>query len=163
MITTTIEDEARLIAQYVEKLAPLVSLAQKAYGRKNQITPAHNASREYTQILVEYHKTGGSLVRLGKALKVSYSGIARRVAMADGPPISNSSARSRATPLEVHLAVERVKSAKLGPSRQYHAQLAHEYYNNHISLAAIATGLGIKNSFPLYYGIQRHLKRALDK
>ena len=67
--------------EYVEIIKPLLPLAKRAYGSRNQETPAHEASRRYTELLVEYHEKGGSLPKLAKALDVAYSGLSRRVSM----------------------------------------------------------------------------------
>lgn len=152
-----------LAKEYAEKIKPLLPLATKAYGAKNQNTPAHNASREYTKLLVEYNKKGGSLLYLAQELNVAYSGVRRRVFTADIPAMTNNSPRKKADPAKIDAAVERVKNARLKGTEKYHAQLAHEYYKNGISLSAIAKGLGIKNAGPLYYGVQRHTTRESVK
>lgn len=156
-------DSDQLIESYTEKIKPLVPLATKAYGSKAQTSPAHNASREYTQLLKEFADQGGNLIMLAKKLGVSYSGVRRRVFTADQPPVTNGNPRKKITEQELQEAVERVKSAKAFNSRAYHAQLAKEYYENGISLGAIAKGLGIKNASPLYYAVQRHAIRVKEE
>ena len=42
--------------EYVENIKPLLPLAKRAYGSRNQETPAHEARRRYTELLVEYHE-----------------------------------------------------------------------------------------------------------
>ncbi len=74
---------AELVQEYKEKIEPILPLAKKAYGSREQQTPAHNASREYTRLLIEFHKRGGSLPKLAKELKVAYAGVRRRVVMDD--------------------------------------------------------------------------------
>lgn len=145
--------------EYAEKMKPLVSLAQKAYGSKSQNTPAHQASREYTMLLVEFVEKKGSLMDLAKALEVSYSGLRRRVFSASVPPMSNKQKSTRATPEVVDQAIERVRIARAAGTRKYHEQLAIEYYQNGVSLASIAKGLGLSNAGPLYYGVQRYIQR----
>jgi len=148
-----------LTEKYIEKLRPLIELAKKANGLRTQNTPQHEASREYTRLLVEYKDSGGSLTVLAKELGVAYSGIRRRVYLADTADESTKLRRSHATEEEVAAAVARVKRAKAVGVRQYHEQLSIEYYRNGISLGKIARGLGITNSSPLYYGIHRHKRR----
>jgi hypothetical protein len=147
-----------LTQEYAEKIRPLVSLAQKAYGAKNQNTPAHRASREYTQLLVEFTEKGGSLMELSTELGVAYSGIRRRVFTANVPAVKNSATRKKLGPEAIEAAVARVREAKAQGVARYHEQLATEYYENGVSLGQIAKGLGISNAAPLYYGVQRHLR-----
>jgi hypothetical protein len=63
------------------------------------------------------------------------------------------------TPEETDQAINRIKSAKSKSTEDYHDQLAKEY-DNGISLAKVASGLGLSSSQPLYYGVQR--SRARD-
>ena len=58
---------AELVQEYKTKIQPILPLAKKAFGSRNQETPAHDASREYTRLLIEFHKRGGSLPQLAKA------------------------------------------------------------------------------------------------
>lgn len=150
-----------LVEEYAEKIAPLVPLAQKAYGAKSQNTPAHQASREYTRLLVEFVDKKGSLTLLARRLEVSYAGIRRRVITANLPPMTNKEKRS-VDQETIDAAVQRVSEAKKISTRRYHAQLAKEYYETGVSLSAIAKGLGAANTGPLYYGVQRHVQRTSD-
>jgi transposase-like protein len=146
--------------EYAEKIRPLLPLAQKAYGAKTQTTPAHIASRQYTELLVEFVSNGGSLIDLAQALGASYSGLRRRVFTSSLPSMKNSHGRRQLDQQTIDAAVERVRSAREQGSAKYHAQLAIEYYENGISLSLIAKGLGITNAGPLYYGVQRHAQRV---
>ena len=146
--------------EYAEKIRPLLPLAQKAYGAKSQTTPAHIASRQYTELLVEFTEKGGSLVDLSQALEASYSGLRRRVFTSSLPTMSNKHGRRKLDQQAIDEAVERVRIARAQSSTKYHAQLATEYYDNGISLSIIAKGLGIANAGPLYYGVQRHAQRV---
>lgn len=132
-------------------------MAHKAYGAKDQKTPAHIASQEYTRLLKEFHSLNGSLLDLSQELGVAYSGVRRRVFTSELESLAATRVRGAAkrSPEEVEASIERVRVAKaLGPIK-YHAQLADEYANG-FSLGAIAKGLGITNAAPLYYGVQRH-------
>lgn len=146
--------------EYAEKMRPLLPLAQKAYGAKSQNTPAHQASREYTRLAVEFVEKKGSLIHLSQELGVSYSGLRRRVFTSSVPPMTNKNSRTRLAPELIEEAVERVRVARASSTEKYHEQLAIEYYQNGISLSSIAKGLGISNAGPLYYGVQRHTQRA---
>lgn len=150
---------AAITQEYAEKMRPLIPLAQKAYGAKSQNTPAHQASKEYTRLLVEFVEKKGSLIHLSQTLEVSYSGLRRRVFTSSVPAMSNKNARARLAPEIAEAAVERVREARQSGTERYHEQLAIEYYQNGVSLSVIAKGLGISNAGPLYYGVQRHTQR----
>ena len=148
-----------LVHEYAETIRPLLPLAKRAYGSRTQNTPAHEASREYTQLLKEYAEKGGSLLKLASELGVAYSGMRRRIFTADMTLPSNSSTKRKLTQEEIDEAVQRVVVAKIIGTREYHAQLSHEYYQTGVSLGVLAKGLGITNAGPLYYGINRHSLR----
>jgi transposase-like protein len=143
--------------EYAEKLAKLLPLAKRAFGSRTNNTPAHHASREYTQLATEYYENGGSLVALAAELGVSYAGLRRRVMTASLPALPPR-ARTRMSQELVDEAVERVRTAKAQGPEEYHNALAAEYANG-VSLAKIAKGLGISSSQPLYFGVQRALLR----
>lgn len=151
-----------LTTEYADQIRPLLELARRAYGSRTQSTPAHEASRQYTALLVEYNEKGGSLLDIANMLGVAYSGIRRRVFTSKTPALGEPQVRSKATAEEVSAAIERVREAKSKGPREYHKQLATEYHQNGISLGAIAKGLGISNAAPLYYGVQRHLQRLSE-
>lgn len=149
-----------LVEEYAAKIKPLLPLARKAYGPKDQATPAHEASREYTRLLKEFHDQGGSLLALAGEIGVTYSGMRRRVFTAELPPLRQGTGKPKPSEEEMSAAIERVRIAKAqGPAR-YHQQLAAEYANGY-SLGVIAKGLGITNSSPLYYGVQQHTRKTL--
>lgn len=147
-----------LTDKYAVKIKPILPLAKKAFGARTQNTPAHKASRKYTELLNEYVNKGGSLIALSKEIDVAYSGMRRRVFTSQQPPVTSvrgTTARPRKSKEENEAAVQRVKKARAQGTQAYHAQLAHEYGAG-ISLNTIAKGLGITNASPLYYGVQRH-------
>jgi transposase-like protein len=147
-----------LTHEYAEKIRPLIPLATKAYGAKSQNTPAHVASRQYTDYLVEFTDKGGSLIDLSREVGVSYAGMRRRVFTANVPTMKTDT-RRKLTAEECDEAVMRVRVAREQSTAKYHEQLAIEYYRNGVSLSIIAKGLGITNAAPLYYGVQRHVQR----
>lgn len=148
-----------LIEEYANQIEPILPLAKKAYGARNQSTPAHEASREYTRLLVEYHNKGGSLPLLAKRLKVAYAGVRRRVVMSE-VSVGEEKPKSRIPRSEqnIEAAAERVKNAKQLGVVQYHDQLATEYRAG-ISLSNLAKHLGLSSAAPLYYGVQRSIQR----
>ena len=148
------EKQAELATQYAKKIQPLLDDAKKAYGARTQATPAHKASRLYTNLLVEYYEKGGSISLLADSLGVTYAGIRRRITTAK-TQVPAAPRRKGLTDEAIAASVERVKAARDKGTARYHAQLAKEREGG-VPLAAIAKGLGISNSAPLYYGIQRY-------
>lgn len=148
------ENQAELVAQYAKKIQPIVEDAKKAYGSRTQTTPAHKASKLYTNLLVEYYEKGGSISMLASSLGVTYAGIRRRITTAK-TQIPAAPRRKGLTEEAIEASLERVKAARNRGPVKYHAQLAKERESG-IPLAAIAKGLGISNSAPLYYGVQRY-------
>jgi hypothetical protein len=146
-----------LVAEYKEKIEPLLSMAKKAFGSREQDTPNHRASREYTRLLTEFHERGGSLPTLAKELDVAYAGVRRRVVM-QNVSVSLVRPKVRAKSEELNNAITRVKIAKAKSVDEYHDQLAAEYRAG-VSLAALARSLGLSSAAPLYYGVQRSIQR----
>lgn len=143
-----------LVEEYAPRLLELLPLARKAYGSRTTKSPQHDASREYTSLLVEFYNKGGSLIDISQALGVTYAGVRRRVTTYD-IPTSNKRIRSKATEQQVLDAVARIKESKLKGVEEYHESLRHEYEDNGISLTKIAKGMGLSSSNPLYYGVAR--------
>lgn len=149
---------SELVEKYKALIEPLFPLAKQAYGSRNQNTPAHKASREYTRLLVEFYSLGGSLPDLAKALNVAYPGIRRRVVMSK-VSIADIKPKRKANKKDLPEAVERVRSARInGGADAYHQQLAEEYKNG-FSFQDLAKGLGLSSAAPLYYGAQRSLQK----
>lgn len=148
---------SQLTNEYAAKIQPLLPLAKRAYGSRKQSTPAHEASREYTRLLVEFHESGGSLTELAKELGVAYAGLRRRVVMRN-VNVSSVRTKPRGSMVGIEEAISRIQAAKSIGVDAYHDQLAEEYRNG-ISLAGIARELGLYSSAPLYYGVQRSLQR----
>ena len=162
---------AELVQEYKTKIQPILPLAKKAFGSRKQKTPAHEASREYTRLLIEFHKRGGSLPQLAKSLKVAYAGVRRRVVMDDvavasiKPKVSvneenvETSVKKALKAKEVEKSAKRVLNAKEKSVDDYHDQLAKEYQAG-ISLSNLAKAIGLSSAAPLYYGVQRSLQRT---
>lgn len=154
-MTTTSQE---LVEEYAQKIEPILSLAQKAYGARTRIGPEHEASREYTSLLAEFQSRGGSLPLLAKHLGVAYAGVRRRVAMKD---ISASSFRPSGTKKseeDIEEATLRVLDAKEHGTDAYHDQLAKEYRLG-VPVSLLAKKMKLSSAAPLYYGIQRSIQR----
>jgi hypothetical protein len=140
---------------YAIQMEPLLPLARKAYGSRTTKSPQHDASREYTRLLVEFYRKGGSLIQMAKRLDVTYPGIRRRI-LTDEIPAEPKGKNSKSSPHEVVEAAVRVKLAHLEDgSAAYHDQIRHEYEVNKISLAKLAKELGLSSANPLYYAVTR--------
>jgi hypothetical protein len=146
-----------LVEEYKVKIEPILPLAKKAFGSREQVTPAHNASREYTRLLIEFQKRGGSLPQLAKELKVAYAGVRRRVVM-NNVAVAAIKPTARASKEDLNNSADRVRKAKEISVDAYHDQLAKEYQSG-ISLSNLAKALGLSSAAPLYYGVQRSLQR----
>jgi hypothetical protein len=146
-----------LVEQYAQLIQPHLEDAKKAYGARTQNSPAHNASREYTRLLIEFRNKGGSLPLLAKRLKVAYAGVRRRVVMNE-INVSNIKPQTKIRGEAVKESAQRVRTAKAQGTDQYHDQLADEYKSG-ISLSNLAKELGLSSAAPLYYGVQRSLQR----
>lgn len=149
-----------LIETYAARIIPLLELAKRAYGSRAQSSAAHEASREYTRLLIEYKSLGGSLVTLAPAVNTTYGAMRRRIATASAPPTNRRP--NRVVKEQTDAAVARVLAARAeGGANAFHTQLAIEY-DNGASLSAIASQMGIKGSAGLYYGMQRARSRAAE-
>lgn len=143
-----------LTAEYAPQMRPLLTLAKRAYGARSTISPAHEASREYTRLLVEFTEKGGSLLHLAKELKVQYSGMRRRV-MANPLPDLTRGAPSRHISEDVYdEAVALIQEAKEHTPKAYHLALK-KAYDDGLSLFHIAQRLGMSSANPLYFGVNR--------
>ena len=152
--------EFSVFDEYVTQLKELLPLARRAYGSRNVSSPQHDASREYTRLVVEYYKLGGSLIKLAEALGVTYAGLRRRVITSDNPA-SKKRNYSKATPEQVVEAFNRIMRVKeYGTVEAYHEALRHEYEDNGISLTKVAKLMGLSSANPLYYGVARTKMRA---
>jgi hypothetical protein len=146
-----------LVEEYAKMIAPILSQAKRAYGARNQASPAHQASREYTRLLTEFYNKGGSLPLLAKKLEVAYAGVRRRVVMSD-VSVSAYRPKIRIKNQDIKAAATRVRDARQKDGDLYHDQLAEEYQAG-ISLSNLAKELGLSSAAPLYYGVQRSLQR----
>lgn len=147
-----------LVEEYATQIEPLLLLAQKAYGSRERIGVAHDASRKYTELLTEFQERGGSLPLLAKKLSVNYSGMRRRVAMRNTFASSLKIKSNKKSLEEIEASLARVLLAKSLSTDDYHNQLADEYRLG-IPLSVLARHLGLSSAAPLYYGVQRSIQR----
>jgi hypothetical protein len=148
-----------LVEEYKTKIDPILDQAKRANGSRKKSTPQHEASRQYTELLLEFRERGGSLPKLADALGVAYSGIRRRVVMSSVSveDIKPKTKISR-TEEEIQNAIERVKDARSQGMLAYHEQLRVEYMDG-FHLSTLAKRLGLSGAAPLYYGVQRAIQR----
>jgi hypothetical protein len=143
-----------LTYEYAPQMRPLLPLAKRAFGARDTVSPAHEASREYTRLLVEFTEKGGSLLHLAKELGVQYSGMRRRV-MASPLPDLTRGAPSRTISEDVYdEAVAIIQAAKDRTPKDYHLALK-KAYDEGLSLYRIAQRLGMSSANPLYFGVNR--------
>ena len=142
-----------LIAEYVERISPLLELAKRAFGPRNAVSPEHDASREYTRLLCEFYDRKGSLPGLARELGVTYAGMRRRITTASLEP-STGRARKK-TPEHVYVqAVVEIGAARNISTEDYH-KAVYKWYKNGLSMVKLANRLGISSSNPLYYAINK--------
>ena len=146
--------DSERLERYAAQIEPLLDLAKRAYGSRDTISPQHDASREYTRLLVEFYNDGeGSLLDMAKRLGVQYAGVRRRVVNADVAPSSHRARRK--FPDEVYeAAVKQILQAKEEGTYEYHLMLFNQYQAG-LSMAKIAKLMGLSSANPLYYGINR--------
>lgn len=158
MTSTHPNSEYELGKTFKEAMLPLIPLAQKAYGSRATDSLAHETSRQFTELLAEYSKRGGALLPLSKELNVSYAALQRRLKTADVAPLPRS-ARSKADSTEYPPAAERLKKVKKISTVAYHTAIKQEY-DRGLSLNKLASYMGLKSAYPLYYGLNNARKRS---
>lgn len=142
-----------LVEKYAALIEPLLPLAQKAYGPRDQDTPQHAASRAYTQYLCEFYNAGGSLLDLGKKLHVNYAGMRRRITTASLAPRKERPDASYSL-LEYADAADAIIAAKSGGTDAYHRTIKH-YYDLGFSMKKLADAMGLSSANPLYFGVNQ--------
>lgn len=150
-----------LTKEYAAVIAPHLELAKKAYGSRATKSPQHDASREYTRLLVEFYSKGGSLLQLAKEIDVTYAGIRRRVLTAEIPAKSKGM-NSKSTEEELLAAAQSIRFAKsMVPietatgSDPYHDVILYQYEVKKVSLNKVAKILGMSSANPLYYAVAK--------
>jgi hypothetical protein len=144
-----------LVEEYSEKIEPFLELAKKAYGSRSTVSPQHDASRQYTALLVEYYAKGGSLLELASKLKVTYAGVRRRIITAELPSTKKRN-RSRTSEVDVQTAAKTLKEVQqTGCTEDYHKAVYEAYEIHGISLGKLAKAMGLSSSNPLYYAVSK--------
>jgi len=143
-----------LVDKYAALIGPLLPLAKRAYGARDTVSPEHYASRKYTRLLAEFSKQGGSLGDLSKRLGVAYSGMRRRVQMAELPKTSSTPNRHRYSDKEYGQMVHTILEAKKLGTECYHETIK-EAYDRGFSIARVAREMGLSSANPLYYAINK--------
>lgn len=152
--------DANLVAEYAAKIIPLLPLAKRAFGSRDTKSPQHDASREYTRLLVEFYEKEGSLLELAKATGVTYAGMRRRITTAE-IPTEERSTKPRPTEAQHQAAVRILIDAKHGVSVEAYHETLRRYHEANYSMSVIASYMGLSSANPLYYGVNRaKLRRA---
>lgn len=142
-----------LTEKYATLIEPLLPLAKKAFGSRDTVSPQHDASREYTRLLVEFYNEGGSLLDMGVRIGVTYAGMRRRVTTADLPS-STKRPRKKFTEEEYTNRVNDIVFAKGETPEEYHQSLK-DAFDDGYSLTKIAQKMGLSSANPLYWGMNR--------
>jgi AraC-like DNA-binding protein len=142
-----------LLTEYFALLAPLAHDASQAFGSRATASPEHTISQKFTTLLAEYHSKGGSLLLMSDALGITYPALRRRVMTAGLAPLPRGK-RSKATASDYQIAVIELKIAKAASSAEYHRSIK-KVYDRGVSLNKLATHLGLKSAYPLYYGLNK--------
>lgn len=148
---TTKARKQELLSRYIDRFKAMTPYAQKAFGSRATESIEHDISRTYTDLLVEYTNAGGSLLMLSEAIDVTYPALRRRVMTASVKPLPRST-RSKAPAYQYVTAAERLNTLKKVSTIAYHDGIK-EYYDKGLSLNKLATYMGLKAAYPLYYGL----------
>jgi hypothetical protein len=150
---TTKAKKTELLNEFLPKLQPLVEEATKAFGSRATESHAHDISRMYTELLVEFDAKGGSLLQMATALGTSYPALRRRVMTSAVAPLARSK-KSKATQDDYAEAVLYIKEAKTHGTTVYHHAIKN-LYDRGISLNKLAKAMGLGSAYPLYYGLNK--------
>jgi len=150
---TTKAEKKELLGEYLPLFQPLTHEAKVAYGSRATESHAHDVSRAYTALLVEYTSKDGSLLMLAEALGSSYPALRRRVMTANITPLVRRR-KSKATARDYASAVKQLTKARARGSAVYHSAIK-DVYDRGISLNHLAKEMGLKSAYPLYYGLNK--------
>ena len=145
-----------LTLEYADLIRPHLVLAKRAFGSRAIESPQHDASREYTRLLVEFYAKGGSLLQLSKELDVTYAGMRRRVMTAE-LPAQPKGKNSKASDEDVKYAMRRIGILKTNSNSTdlYHDLILYFYEERSVSLAKLAKEMGLSSANPLYYAVSK--------
>lgn len=149
-MTTKIE-KTEILNRYVAEARALAPEAQKAFGSRATASHNHKVSKEFTTLMVKYVEEGGSLIKMAEALNMTYPALRRRVMTANVTPLPRST-RSKAPAYEYTRAASHLNTLKKVSTISYHDAIKEEY-DRGLSLNKLATYMGLKSAYPLYYGL----------
>jgi hypothetical protein len=153
--------KVELFDEYSSKISMLRPLAEKAVGSRATSSVIHDISAGYTSLLVEYADKGGSIPMMAKELGVTYAALRRRITTASLAPLPRAG-RSKATPAQYAQAAIYVREQKANGTEAYHDSIKQVYYRG-VGLITLATYMGLKSAYPLYYGLNKARMRAEGK
>ena len=142
-----------LLTEYFIVLAPLAPTAAQAFGSRSTASPEHAVSQKFTALVTEYYTKGGSLLLMAKALNITYPALRRRVMTAGLAPLPRGR-RSRASALDYQTAISELAEARSVSSATYHTAIK-AVYDRGVSLNKLASQMGLKSAYPLYYGLSK--------
>lgn len=154
--------DANLVAEYAAKIVPLLPLAKRAFGSRDTKSPQHDASREYTRLLVEFYEKEGSLLDLAKVTGATYAGMRRRITTAD-LPVEPKVQKQKFTEAQHQSALRILLDAKHGPSVEAYHETLRRYHEAGYSMSILADYMGLSSANPLYYGVNRAKLRKAGK
>lgn len=149
-MTTKIE-KTEILNRYIAEARALAPEAKKAFGSRATASHNHEVSKQFTTLMVKYAEEGGSLIQMAEALKMTYPALRRRVMTADVTPLPRST-RSKAPAYEYTRAAAHLNTLKKVSTISYHDAIKEEY-DRGLSLNKLATYMGLKSAYPLYYGL----------
>lgn len=145
------EEKQLILNKFIDRAQALAPLAKEAFGSRATDSYAHDISREFTFLLVQYVGDGGSLQMMADALGMSYPALQRRVKTYKVVPL-NRSTRSKAPVYEYTRASEHLNKLKKISTFAYHEAIKEEY-DRGLSMNKLAKYMGLKSAYPLYYGL----------
>ena len=155
---TSKQRKMELLDEYYSKIAPLRPLAEKAFGSRATESVVHDISHAYTTLLVEYADKGGSVPKLAVALDVTYAALRRRIMTASIKPLPRAG-RTKATHKQYIEAATFIRQQKLFGTEAYHDAIK-KVYEDGVGLNKLASYLGLKSAYPLYYGLNKSRMRS---
>lgn len=155
---TTKQKKLELLNEYLPQVRQLQPYAEKAVGSRATSSIIHDISHGYTTLLVEYANKGGSIPMMAKALNVTYAALRRRVMTAPITPLPRAG-RTKATHQQYLQAATLLRQQRALGTEAYHDAIK-KVYEEGVGLNKLATYLGLKSAYPLYYGLNKSRMRS---
>lgn len=143
----------QLVGKYLPELRLLKDQATKACGSRYTVSPTHNASRRYTELVAEYVDSGGSLLRLADALGVSYSSLHRRATTKVIKPVPRKPASVRTDTEHKDRAQHLKLMSIMGTQEEYYKEIKSAYDDGY-SMNKLAHHMDQSSAYPLYYALK---------